>query len=131
LNKPPFVLRSAIASLQAEHELEESKIPQYHSKMLVKYTRAEFKADHSYQGAQNDWLYEADYEHVGDGDTCESCDVNKVSPRPDRNSNDPFIHYGVIPSGNEVIKHGETRDRPDLDGPPRPRFRTRERETHS
>jgi nucleoside phosphorylase len=110
LNKPPLVLLNAIARLQAEHMLKESNIPRYLSEMLAKYTSAKVRADYSYQGAQNDRLYEADYKHVGDGDTCEYCDVNKVLPRLDRNSNDPFIHYGAIASGNKVIKHGETRD---------------------
>ena len=60
---------------------------------------------YSYQGTLNDQLYKADYEHVGDGDACESCDVNEVIHRPDRNTIAPFIYYGIIKSGNQVIKH--------------------------
>jgi nucleoside phosphorylase len=108
LNKPPLVLLNAIASLRAEHEVEDSKIPQFLSDMLVKHKK--MQADYSYQGASNDNLYEANYEHEGDGGTCESCDINKVICRPDRDTNDPFIHYGVIASGNRVIKDGVTRD---------------------
>ena len=110
LNKPPLVLLNGIAKLQAEHEVEDSKFPQFLLEMLLKHKK--MQADYSYQGVSNDRLYEADYEHEDESDDmCESCDVNKVTRRPDRNTSDPFIHYGVIASGNQVIKHGVTRDR--------------------
>jgi nucleoside phosphorylase len=109
LNKPPQILLNAIASLEAEHMVEESKIPRFLSEMLVKYPK--MQADFSYQGAPNDRLYQADYDHIGDGNTCESCDASKVIDRPHRSTNAPSIYYGVIASGNQVIKHGVTRDR--------------------
>ena len=31
--------------------------------------------------------------------------------RPVRDKHDPVIHYGLIASGNRVIKHGGTRDK--------------------
>jgi nucleoside phosphorylase len=109
LNKPPQILLNAAAGLEAEHMVEESKIPQFLSEMLVKHPK--MQADFSYQGAPNDRLYQAEYNHVGDGHTCESCDISKVIDREDRDTNAPFIHYGVIASGNQVIKDGITRDR--------------------
>ena len=108
LNKPPLVLLNAVASLQADHELEESKIPRYLQETFVKYTK--LQADYSYQGASNDRLFDAVYEHI-QGDTCDSCDAARVVRRSDRNPNTPFIHYGVIASGNSVIKDAVTRDR--------------------
>jgi nucleoside phosphorylase len=108
-NKPPLVLLNAISSLQAEHELEGSRIPQFLSEMTTKYTN--MRAEYTYQGASNDRLYEANYEHVGGDDACEFCDDSKAIHRPDRNTNAPFIHYGIIASGNQVIKHAGTRDR--------------------
>jgi nucleoside phosphorylase len=111
LNKPPLALLNAISSLQAEHELEESKISQYLSEIFTKYSGAKFKAEYSYQGPENDNLYDAEYKHVGDEDTCEYCDDHKIAPRPGRDNNDPIIHYGVIASGNQVIKDGKIRDR--------------------
>ncbi|KAK6542442.1 hypothetical protein TWF694_006395 [Orbilia ellipsospora] len=103
LNKPPVVLLNAIASLQAEHELEDSKVSEYVSS-------AKFKGDYSYQGAQNDTLFLPDYDHVGEGDSCQSCDSTKVVSRPNREDTDPMIHYGTITSGNQVIKNAKTRD---------------------
>jgi len=109
LNKPPQILLNAVAGLEMEHIIEESKIPEFLSEMLVKHPK--MQADFSYPGALNDRLYQADYNHVGDGNTCESCDASKAIDRPNRGTNAPQIHYGVIASGNQVIKHGVTRDR--------------------
>ncbi|KAI9773367.1 MAG: hypothetical protein M1840_007582 [Geoglossum simile] len=39
------------------------------------------------------------------------CDKGQVIERPPREKQDPFIYYGTIASGNQVIKDGETRDR--------------------
>jgi N-terminal domain on NACHT_NTPase and P-loop NTPases len=56
-------------------------------------------------------LYEAEYDHVGSGNTCSDCNKGKLAVRPSRISNDPQVHYGLIASGNQVMKHGGTRDR--------------------
>ncbi|EGX48224.1 hypothetical protein AOL_s00080g349 [Orbilia oligospora ATCC 24927] len=113
LNKPPQVLLNAMAKLRSNHDLEDSKVPNILSSRLAarpKKTQALF----SHQGASNDNLYLADYEHSNEEEngSCESCNVSgqRVS-RPDRDTTDPVIHYGVIASGNQVIKHAITRDR--------------------
>lgn len=49
-------------------------------------------------------------DHPGNGSTCESCDARKLVIRPDRGSNAPIIHHGLIASGNQVMRHGGTRD---------------------
>ncbi|KAF3917868.1 hypothetical protein ABW20_dc0107041 [Dactylellina cionopaga] len=108
LNKPPPVLLNAVANLQAEHEMEDSKIPEILSERLAKYKK--MQAEYSHQGIANDQLYRADYEHEDDGVTCELCDSDMIVPRPERDTIDPCIHYGVIASGNQVIKNGVTRD---------------------
>jgi nucleoside phosphorylase len=109
LNKPPQILLNAVAGLEMEHILEESRIPQFLSEVLVKYPK--MQTGFSYPGAMNDQLYQADYDHIGDDNTCEACNASKVIDRPHRGTNTPLIHYGVIASGNQVIKHGLTRDR--------------------
>ena len=40
-----------------------------------------------------------------------NCDVRQLIHRDPRTSDEPQIHYGLIASGNQVLKHGETRDR--------------------
>jgi nucleoside phosphorylase len=109
LNKPPPILLKAVSGLQEKHELHKSKIPQFLAEMWVKYPN--MRDTYSHQGALNDRLYQAEYPHVGDGSTCKSCNISKAVDREDRDTNAPFIHYGVIASGNQVIKDGVTRDR--------------------
>ncbi|KAF3926958.1 hypothetical protein ABW20_dc0107938 [Dactylellina cionopaga] len=110
LNKPPLMLLNAVANLQAEHELEGSRVPDILLERLTKYSK--MRAEYSYQGTSNDNLYKADYEHKDDSSNCESiCDPAKLIIRNARGTTNPSIHYGIIASGNRVIKDGVTRDR--------------------
>ncbi|PYI25984.1 hypothetical protein BP00DRAFT_440335 [Aspergillus indologenus CBS 114.80] len=43
--------------------------------------------------------------------TCVNCDANNLILRPERQDTQPVVHYGLIASGNQVIKHAGTRDR--------------------
>ncbi|KAH8696621.1 hypothetical protein BGW36DRAFT_343579 [Talaromyces proteolyticus] len=58
-----------------------------------------------------DRLFQATYSHVNNEDTCWSCDRSMEVKRVPRPSTEPHIHYGVVASGNQVIKDGQTRDR--------------------
>jgi nucleoside phosphorylase len=107
LNKPPQILLNAVAGLKAEHMLEGSKIPLIHSRMVENHPN--MLEGFSYQHELDDWLFVAGYKHEG-GDTCETCDRSKVVERPNRRTTDPLIHYGVIASGNQVMKNSDIRD---------------------
>jgi nucleoside phosphorylase len=112
LNAPPRVLLTAVARLRAIHLGEESQIPKLLSEMLTK--KPKMRSTFIYQGAQCDRLYSANYDHVeavNELDECQRCDPGKVLSRPPRVTEDPEIHYGIIASGNQVIKHALTRDR--------------------
>ncbi|KAF0643861.1 hypothetical protein FPSE5266_07144 [Fusarium pseudograminearum] len=110
LDKPPSVLLHALASLQAEHEIEPSKVPDLLQVMLEAnpgMTRP--KRDFTYQGAENDRLFDSKHDHVG-GSNCDKCDSAWEVKRDQRESPDPEIHYGIIASGNKLIKDAATRD---------------------
>ncbi|RKL06523.1 Vegetative incompatibility protein HET-E-1 [Fusarium oxysporum] len=66
-------------------------------------------SDYTYQGAENDRLFEPQYDHVG-GSNCDKCDLAWQVQRKQRESSDPEIHYGIIASGNKLIKDAATRD---------------------
>ncbi|KAJ9413551.1 nucleoside phosphorylase domain-containing protein [Fusarium oxysporum] len=83
LDKPPLVLLSALGRLQAQHEQAPSKRP---------------KKAFTYQGAENDRLFESQH------------DPSWEVKRDRRESTDPAIHYGVIASGNTLIKDAATRN---------------------
>ncbi|CVK97670.1 related to S. pombe trp-asp repeat containing protein [Fusarium mangiferae] len=110
IDKPPAVLLKALANLQAEHEIRPSKIPRILTAMLkanpgMKRPGSNF----TYQGSENDRLFPSDYEHV-DGKTCKQCDVSRRIDREERKTTEPVIHYGVIASGNTLIKDAKFRD---------------------
>jgi nucleoside phosphorylase len=111
LNKPPLAVLKAVSRLQMEYEFGRSKIPQYLSDTFQRHTDPNFRLNYSYQGAENDILYEAKSTHVGHGGTGQDCDGHRIVPRPLRENNDPVVHYGIIASGNQVMKDAETRDR--------------------
>lgn len=109
LNKPSPTLLHALQSMKTRHitdgdKLLESLLMMFENKPLM-------KDRFGYPGSEHDQLFEATYDHEG-GETCDNCNINKVVVRsPARKDSTPKIHYGNIASGNEVMKHGVTRDR--------------------
>ncbi|KAN0080626.1 wd-repeat protein [Elaphomyces granulatus] len=109
LNKPPQILLTAIARLQADQMMETSRIPEFLSRMIVTYPR--MQTDFTYRGQEQDRLFDAASDHHGLQNTCDTCDISRLVTRPVRDRHDPVIHYGLIASGNQVIKYGGTRDK--------------------
>ncbi|KAK2052731.1 hypothetical protein LY76DRAFT_609656 [Colletotrichum caudatum] len=108
LNKPPQSVLTAVAKLRANHEMWPNRIPAFLADMEQRYPKM---SEYLYKSMDEDRLFQALYEHTG-GDTCNDCDISKVverEPRPAAAT--PKIHYGIIASGNQVIKHAQTRDR--------------------
>lgn len=108
LDKPPLVLLNALTSLQAQHEITSSKIPDHLETMWT--VNPKMKKGYIHQGAENDRLFHSTYNHGGDH-TCDECDSCQEIKRNKRESLDPEIHYGRIASGNTLIKDATTRDR--------------------
>jgi nucleoside phosphorylase len=108
LNKPPQLLLTAITKLQADHRLKPSRIPDFLSEMVAKYPT--MVSEFTYRDQRLDRLFEAEYEHESE-DACDNCNGSRLVARTTRDGYDPLIHYGLIASGNQVMKHGRTRDR--------------------
>ncbi|KAL7624600.1 hypothetical protein AAE478_006167 [Parahypoxylon ruwenzoriense] len=107
-HRPPQAIRTAVTKLRADHESYPSEIPSFISDMLAK---NEPMSQYAHPGDGQDWLFDAAYDHDnGSIDACENCNNSRLVYRPDRGDNNPRIHYGVVASGNQVIKHGITRD---------------------
>ncbi|KAF4237799.1 hypothetical protein CNMCM8980_002355 [Aspergillus fumigatiaffinis] len=107
LNRPPKVLLTALATLQAHHLTEDSRIIQFLSNMQANI--APHKARKFARPTQEDQLFYGEYDHVG-SDTCISCDRTKLVIRHPREREEPVIHYGLIGSANQVMKDGRRRD---------------------
>ncbi|KAL3492781.1 nucleoside phosphorylase domain-containing protein [Aspergillus germanicus] len=108
LNKPPPSLLTALAELQSRHLAGESRIAHIletatqDPKLSLLLRRPD---------SQRDLLFEADYDHARNGESCDQCDTRRLVQRKERSSEAPTVHYGLIASGNQVMKHGRTRDR--------------------
>ncbi|PYI29747.1 purine and uridine phosphorylase [Aspergillus indologenus CBS 114.80] len=98
LNKPP----------SAEHMVRSSNIPAILSDMVCRYPK--MKDKFTYRGAEQDVLFEADYDHEDVESTCANCNPSRRKSRSDRGYDVPVIHYGLIASANQVMKSGRIRD---------------------
>lgn len=58
-----------------------------------------------------DRLFHSSYHHIPGEDTCEKCDDKQLLKRQPRETRTPYVHYGLIASGDQVMKDSETRDR--------------------
>ncbi|KAF5604349.1 vegetatible incompatibility het-e-1 [Fusarium pseudocircinatum] len=58
-----------------------------------------------------DRLFRAAYQHSSQASSCDECSLSELVQRSERSSNDPYIHYGTIASGNQVIKDSTIRDK--------------------
>ncbi|KAL2672731.1 hypothetical protein Neosp_013445 [[Neocosmospora] mangrovei] len=111
---PPDNLAMTVQSLRGRHNLQPSRIPDILSETLER--RPSTRYQYARPAAYLDWLFEATYDHAGEpsnwsGAPCGYCDISRLVPRPERSDGHGKIHYGTIASGNQVIKHGKTRDR--------------------
>jgi nucleoside phosphorylase/tetratricopeptide (TPR) repeat protein len=110
MNQPPQVLLNAIARLQADKLLGNNQsIIEMVSDALN--GRLDMKHHCSRPVQEQDHLYDAAYQHHQNEDTCIRCDKEQLVYRKIRNLDEPQVHYGLIASGNQVIKDGLTRDR--------------------
>lgn len=114
LGRPPTVLLNALTSIQARHERQASKVPHFLQEMLEKYPmmtkRSKKNPSYVHQGFENDRLFQPDCDHTPASD-CRSCDAAEEVLRDLRDTTDPDIHYGIIASGNTLVKDAASRDR--------------------
>jgi nucleoside phosphorylase len=104
LNSPPQILLSAVAKVRANELRGRSQLSTHISKLerIAKFQRVK---------AGPDVLFEAAYDHIG-GHTCDQCSVNRHEMRQPRESEEEVVvHYGIIASGNQVMRSAAERDK--------------------
>ena len=99
LNRPPDVLLTALANLQSEHLMEGHELAKYLSEMLRRHPK--MATMFARPDMQHDLLYDTDYDHIMEHATCSQCDRGRLIDREPRPLEDPFIHYGLIASGDQ------------------------------
>lgn len=87
------MLRSAIANIESRAGLRGDVFVQYLEVFQSKAKGGKFL----HPGQENDLLYHA-------------VRTDELVERPIRNHQDPVVHYGLIASGNKVIKNATLRD---------------------
>jgi nucleoside phosphorylase/tetratricopeptide (TPR) repeat protein len=107
MNQPPKVLLNAIARLHSDEILGNNQS----IVEVISNVRTKSRSPFSRPADGHDRLFNPTYDHPQGEDTCINCDKKQLIHRHPRTSDEPQIHYGLIASGNQVMKHGETRDR--------------------
>ncbi|KAF3904843.1 hypothetical protein ABW20_dc0105514 [Dactylellina cionopaga] len=100
---PHMSFGTAVSALRAEHEWKPSRVPSILREKLGENTGYG-------RPSAPDQLFAATYEHISPTPECDKCEESKLVPRTTRVSRNPTIHYGVIASGNQVMRSGTTRD---------------------
>jgi nucleoside phosphorylase len=105
LNSVPEVLRNTISELESRLMDQGSKISKYITEATK---RNPHFSDFGFPTTSTDKLFHSSYTHVNQQDkTCSECNKNFLVPRPPRNGS--VVHFGVIASGNQVIKDSAER----------------------
>ncbi|KAE8419854.1 nucleoside phosphorylase domain-containing protein [Aspergillus pseudocaelatus] len=107
---PPRKILAAVDLLKAYHA--RPKKPVNNMMSIVE----ELGEEYAYpeEDVALDLLYQADYEHGPEAEACDFCDRKALIPRNTRKLQyRPYVHYGIIASGNMVIKSGIERDKID------------------
>ncbi|GIK01229.1 hypothetical protein Aspvir_005261 [Aspergillus viridinutans] len=105
LNKPHPILLKAVAQLESDRMTGKNLVSKSIGDVLQKEeTRRKFSRP------ECDWLFQSTYDHKANEANCSACDQKQLVDRPPRTTAEPYIHYGLIASGDQVIKDARTRD---------------------
>ncbi|KAL4766883.1 hypothetical protein BDW60DRAFT_172255 [Aspergillus nidulans var. acristatus] len=109
LNQPPQVLLTHLSQLEAKQMTGEDAISNIVGAVLER--NPSMKERFSPLEQHKDYLFNSSYLHADKNSDCEKCDKNQLVERQPRDMRTPCIHYGLIASGDRVMKDSETRDR--------------------
>ncbi|PYH92057.1 purine and uridine phosphorylase [Aspergillus ellipticus CBS 707.79] len=118
LNQPPQLLLTHLSLLQAEMmgRTEEADGLIWSGVQKVLGQNPHLQRKFGCPGPDQDTLFSAKYPHSAEGGlkvSCARCDRHQTVSRTLRSSMEPHVHYGIIVSGDQVMKDSEARDRLD------------------
>ncbi|KNG79981.1 kinesin light chain 1 and, partial [Aspergillus nomiae NRRL 13137] len=106
LNKPPSVLLKAMSQLESDYMTGKRPV----SEILIDIQHNCEEMRENFSRPKDDWLFRPTYNHKDGEHNCSACDLTQLVNRPERITDDPYFHYGLIASGDQVIKDAKTRD---------------------
>ncbi|KAE8151959.1 hypothetical protein BDV25DRAFT_138323 [Aspergillus avenaceus] len=104
LNKPPRALLTAIPVLQTDPSFSRRLA----ATIAVILTNGDLIQS---PGFLSDRLFSSSYTHPESKLTCDECDQQWLVQRERRPTETPHVHYGLIASGNQVVKDAVERDK--------------------
>lgn len=116
LGASPIEWRGAITKMKSDHRVRPNRVNEFLAGMMEKFPRL---TGYERPLPHEDVLFNSQYQHETTGSSCASCDpLNAVHRSTREHPHEPVIFYGLIASGNSVIKHAVERDRisADCDG---------------
>jgi nucleoside phosphorylase len=112
LDQPPRVIRFAVAGLRSKYILDGHHIDGTIATILQ--TRPRLEEHFSRPARESDRLFASDFVHMSEVTCDESCAtrLEKIITRSPRKANNDglYIHYGIIASGNQLVKDAQMRD---------------------
>lgn len=108
LNSPPRALLTALSAMRAAALINEPRYLEYLQSAIG--STAQTRKSFGRPATQCDRLFQAKHDHPVNANSCNGCLVEWEEIRSEREDRNPQPHYGIIASGNSIIKHGETRE---------------------
>lgn len=107
---PPTEWLHTITRMKSDHRRSPSRVSSFFNEMLEKHRPS--LIEYKRPPPDLDVLFEDEYTHIEPFDTCDNCDITRIKKRATRDSlEEPCIHYGLIASGNRVMKDAMERKR--------------------
>ncbi|KAL2170892.1 hypothetical protein VTG60DRAFT_4296 [Thermothelomyces hinnuleus] len=114
LDQPPMVLRTAVSTLRGTYEMKGHQLVDNVNEALKKIKK---RNKYTRPPPESDRLYRSDFVHPAHSTdrcdvTCGNDEANLViRGERDEEEDDPAIHYGLIASGNQLMKNARLRDK--------------------
>ncbi|KAH8697408.1 hypothetical protein BGW36DRAFT_378643 [Talaromyces proteolyticus] len=102
---PPTEWLAVLGQMRSDHRIHGSKVSQFIQDILQKYPQL---SEYSRPLDSPDVLFNSKYHHKSKKSTCEECDKSQIVERPVRGN---YVHYGLIASGDRVIKNASEREK--------------------
>ncbi|KAL2803394.1 putative wd40 protein [Aspergillus granulosus] len=109
LNSPPRSLLAAVNQMRAAAFREDPLYPAYIQQAIERNTRT--RRNFSRPDQQFDRFFQTRHRHPSNAATCDGCLPEWEVERDARYDSEPQLFYGIVASGNSVVKDGKTRDR--------------------
>ncbi|KAK2593245.1 hypothetical protein QQS21_009044 [Conoideocrella luteorostrata] len=110
LNSPPRSLLTAVANMKASVLTDDPTYPEYIKKATQRTART--RQSFGRPSASTDRLFKIEHDHPTAAAACDTCLPEWEEKRDARREPEPEtqVFYGIIASGNAVMKHGATRE---------------------